>query len=76
MIGVISPAGFFTYRIFMKLLAYLNNTRMEMKQVVWPSRNQVIIFTVLTIVIAVIVAYYLGLFDAIFTQLLGLLINQ
>ncbi|MCB9809157.1 preprotein translocase subunit SecE [Candidatus Nomurabacteria bacterium] len=53
---------------------YLRKTYAEMKNVVWPSRDHIIWFTVLVIIISILVAYYLGAFDLLFTKLLGLLV--
>ena len=59
----------------MNIISYIKSTYAEMKHVTWPSRHQVIVFTVLTVVVALIVAYYLGLFDFIFTKLLNIIIG-
>jgi preprotein translocase SecE subunit len=53
---------------------YLRKTYAEMKNVVWPSRNHIMWFTVLVVIISLLVAYYLGAFDILFTKLLGLLV--
>lgn len=45
-----------------------------MKHVVWPSRRQIITFTVVVVVISLVIAYYLGLFDWVFSTLLGFII--
>ncbi len=58
----------------MSIIDYVTKTYGEMKHVVWPTRNQVIIYTALVIVVSVVVAYYLGLFDYIFKTLLELLV--
>jgi preprotein translocase subunit SecE len=51
-----------------KVIQYIKDTRGEMKHVIWPNRKQTINFTVIVIVISVIVAYFLGLFDFIFSR--------
>ena len=53
-----------------KIKEYINSTKVEMKQVKWPTRHQTILFTVLVIAISVVLAYFLGLFDSIFSKLL------
>ena len=54
-----------------KITEYLKETKTELKHVIWPSRQQTIYYTIIVIVLSVIIAYYLGLFDYIFSQLLG-----
>ncbi|OGI84166.1 preprotein translocase subunit SecE [Candidatus Nomurabacteria bacterium RIFCSPLOWO2_01_FULL_36_10b] len=54
----------------MSVITYLKGVQHEMKEVKWPSRTHVAIFTVLVIAVSVVIAYYLGLFDLIFTKLL------
>jgi preprotein translocase subunit SecE len=46
---------------------YLKDTKSELKHVIWPSRNQVLYYTLAVIVLSVLVAYYLGFFDFLFT---------
>jgi preprotein translocase subunit SecE len=50
---------------------YLKETRTELKHVIWPSRSQTFYYTIIVIVLSVVVAYYLGVFDYIFSTLLG-----
>lgn len=54
-----------------KITEYLKETRTELKHVIWPSKRQTFYYTLLVIVLSVIVAYYLGVFDYIFSILLG-----
>lgn len=58
----------------MGLTDYIKETRVEMRQVTWPSRSQAIAFTAVVILISLAVALYLGFFDYLFTVLLGKLI--
>jgi preprotein translocase SecE subunit len=51
-------------------MKYLNEVMFEMKHVVWPTQKEVTAYTVVTIVATFVVAYYLGLFDWIFSELL------
>ena len=51
-----------------KITQFIKETKEEMSHVNWPTRNQAIVYTVLVIVISVVVAYFLGFFDFIFTQ--------
>tara|TARA_Y100001935_G_C17229184_1_gene469455 strand:- start:601 stop:780 length:180 start_codon:yes stop_codon:yes gene_type:complete len=59
----------------MKLISYLKETRSEMRHVSWPTRAQAIAFTVIVIIISLITAAFLGVFDVIFTELMGTLIK-
>ncbi len=59
----------------MSIFTYFSETRNELKHIVWPSRTKTIALTSLVIILAVLVAYFQGLFDLIFTKLLTLIIN-
>ncbi len=54
----------------MKIAEYIKEVKGELKHVNWPTRKQAIAYTLIVIFISVATAYYLGLFDFIFTQLL------
>lgn len=58
----------------MKIGTYIKETKNEMKHVSWPTRAQSIAFTLITIVIAVLTAIYLGLFDYLFTEIISYII--
>jgi len=65
-----APEGGFKIQInktMSKLSNYLKETKEEMKHVTWPTRQQTVVFVVLVIVISVVIASYLGLFDYIFS---------
>ena len=51
----------------MNLATYLKETRAELKHMSWPTRSQIVVYTIAVIVISVLTALYLGLFDYIFT---------
>ena len=53
-----------------KFTEYLRDTRGEMKNVNWPTRSQAISFTLLVILISVLVAFFLGFFDYIFSLII------
>jgi preprotein translocase subunit SecE len=57
-----------------KIIEYFKDTKSELKHVIWPTRNQTLYYTLFVIVLSVIVAYYLGLFDFIFSLGLGKII--
>lgn len=46
---------------------YIRDTKGELKHVSWPTRKQAIVFTLLTVVLSISLAVYLGLFDFIFS---------
>jgi preprotein translocase subunit SecE len=51
-----------------KLGEYLKETKAELKHVNWPSKNQSVLFTVIVVVFSLVVAFFLGAFDFIFTM--------
>jgi preprotein translocase subunit SecE len=54
----------------MLLLDYIRDTKGEMKHVSWPTKSQVIAYTLIVLVLSVVLALYLGFFDYIFTQVI------
>ncbi|KKT19722.1 MAG: Preprotein translocase, SecE subunit [Candidatus Nomurabacteria bacterium GW2011_GWB1_43_7] len=51
-----------------KITEYLKETKTELKHVIWPGRSQTLYYTLIVIILSVVVAYYLGVFDFIFSQ--------
>lgn len=51
-----------------KVTEYLKETRTELKHVIWPNRRQTLYYTLIVIILSVVVAYYLGIFDFIFSK--------
>jgi preprotein translocase subunit SecE len=65
--------GFF--KKMSKITEYFKETKTELKHVIWPSRRQTLYYTLAVIVLSVIIAYYLGIFDFIFSQILQKIIG-
>jgi preprotein translocase subunit SecE len=62
--------------IFMsKITEYLKETKTELKHVIWPTRGQTILYTLIVIVLSVLIAYFLGIFDFLFSRGLEKLIS-
>ncbi len=57
-------------KIFQKLLTFLNEVRMEMKKINWPTKKQTIRYTLIVIGVSVAVATFLGGLDFIFNILI------
>ena len=51
-----------------KITEYLKETKAELKHVNWPSRKQTIYYTLIVVALSVVVAYFLGIFDFIFSK--------
>lgn len=51
-----------------QITEYLKDTKTELKHVIWPTRGQAIFYTLIIIVLSVAVAYFLGIFDFIFSK--------
>ncbi len=51
-----------------KVTEYFKETKSELKHVIWPSRLQTIAYTVAVVVLSVLIAYFLGVFDFIFSR--------
>ncbi len=51
-----------------KVTEYFKETKSELKHVVWPSRLQTVMYTVAVIVLSVLIAYFLGISDFLFSR--------
>lgn len=60
----------------MNPIKYIQETRAELKHVSWPTRKQTVQFTVLTILISLVTAALLGVFDYGFDELLQIFIFE
>ena len=49
---------------------YVRDTRGELSHVSWPTRKQALVFTAIVVVVSVVTAVYLGLFDYILSLIL------
>lgn len=58
-----------------KIIEFLKETKTELNHVNWPTRSQTFFYTLITIFLSVFVAYFLGLFDYLFSQGLGKILN-
>ncbi len=51
-----------------KFSNYLKETKVELKHVNWPTKRQTITYTIISVVLSVLIAYFMGLFDFIFLK--------
>ncbi len=58
-----------------KIVEYLKETKTELKHVIWPNRRQTISYTIIVVVLSIIIAYLLGIFDFAFLQSLQKIIS-
>ena len=55
---------------FRNLADYLKSTKLEVKNVNWPTKNETLRFTLLVVRVSAAVAAYLGFLDFIFINIL------
>ena len=55
-----------------RLVAFLRDVKIELARVNWPTRKQTIQYTLAVIVMSLVVAAFLGIWDAIF----GFILNR
>ena len=60
--------AFLREKIMSKITEYFKETKTELKHVIWPTRRQTFYYTLIVVILSVIIAYYLGIFDFIFSQ--------
>ncbi len=54
----------------MQIIDYIKESKGEFAHISWPTRHQALGFTALVIVLSVVTAVYLGLFDTLFTAII------
>ena len=54
---------------------YLEQTRSELRKVVWPTRDEAVNLTVMVVVVLIVMAVILGVVDATFTTLFRALLG-
>ena len=52
----------------MGLINYIKDTKGELKHVSWPTKSQTIWSTIIVIVVSLVVAFFLGFFDYLFSM--------
>ncbi len=52
------------------MINYLRDVKSELDRVVWPTKKQTMYYTLATVLFAIIVSAYLGVFDVIFSEFL------
>ncbi|MBI4744904.1 MAG: preprotein translocase subunit SecE [Actinobacteria bacterium] len=55
---------------FTAVTKYINESRIELKKVTWPTKEQIVAGTVVVFVVVFIVSIYIGIMDYIFSKLL------
>lgn len=51
-----------------KITEYFKEIKGELTHVIWPSKNQTLFYTIIVVALSVIIAYFLGVFDFIFSK--------
>ena len=51
-----------------KITLYFKEVFAESKHITWPTRKQTMYFTIAVLAISVLIAYYLGLLDFLFSN--------
>lgn len=58
--------------MFSKLVLFLRESKQELSRVNWPTRSETIRLTLVVIFMSLLVAFFLGALDFVFTYLLNL----
>ena len=58
-----------------KPLTFIKESVVELKKVVWPTKQQVVKLTLVVIVVSLLTGLYIGGLDYLFTQIMGLLVK-
>lgn len=58
----------------MSIISHIKEVKAETKNIKWPTRKQVINYTIIVIVLSILLAAYIGALDALFAKLLSKII--
>jgi len=58
--------------VFKKIEKYLKETAAELRRMTWPTKDELIGSTIVTIVVSLIVAIFIGVVDGVLTQLMNM----
>ena len=58
-----------------KIITFLKESKLELKKVNWPTREETVRFTLIVVVISIAVAVFLGGLDVVFSRLLERMLN-
>jgi preprotein translocase subunit SecE len=61
--------------VFEKIKNFFREVKVELKKVVFPSREEVIGSTKVVVVLVLIIAVFLGMIDLILSKLIGMVIR-
>jgi len=61
--------------VFEKIKIFFREVKVELKKVVFPSREEVIGNTKVVVVLVLIIAVFLGMIDLILSKLIGMVIR-
>jgi len=53
-----------------RIVAYLREVRVELNRVDWPTRTELMRMSLVVLIVLLVVALYLGLFDYIYTVII------
>ena len=57
-----------------KLFTYLQETKTELKKVIWPNKQETIRHTLIVIAVSLVIAAYIGALDYILLKLMSLIV--
>ncbi len=59
-----------------RFIQYIRETKAEMAFVKWPTKKQAMTYTAVVVVISLIIAIFLGVFDKVFLKIVSIIINR
>ena len=59
-----------------KAISFLNEVKEELRKVAWPSREQTVRYTILVLLVAIAVGFFLGGLDYVLTAFTAFILKQ
>jgi preprotein translocase subunit SecE len=58
----------------MSIISYIKEVKAETKNIKWPTKKQVVNYTIIVVVLSLLLAIYVGALDAFFAKILSKII--
>ena len=58
----------------MSIISYIKEVGFETKNIKWPTKKQIISYTLIVITLSILLAIYVGALDAFFARLLSIIL--
>ena len=66
----------FNMKVISATINYLNEVKLEMLKVTWPTRDQTMKMVLLVLIVSVVTGAFLGAWDYLLSRIIGAVLNR